>query len=175
MYSPRIETERLILRRMEEKDLDALYDIITDSRLCKYIKFPNLTRDEELMYIKKTMAEADTSKNENWVIELKDTLEVVGTISVNTVNKKHNYCNVGYAVRYNYWNNGYATEALNVVTNFLLNERRYHLIECSCNELNAQSIKVMEKAGYVKDGYIANRRLCDDNTYAGVVFYSKSM
>ena len=23
--------------------------------------------------------------------------------SVNTVNKKHNYCNVGYVVRYNYW------------------------------------------------------------------------
>ena len=47
MLSPKLETERLILRRYKESDIDAIYDIITDSRLSKYIKFPNLTKDEE--------------------------------------------------------------------------------------------------------------------------------
>ena len=52
MLSPRLETERLILRRYEEADIDMQYEIITDDRLSKYIKFPDLTKKEELEYIK---------------------------------------------------------------------------------------------------------------------------
>lgn len=46
MLSTKIETDRLILRRYNENDIDAMYEIITDNRLSKYIKFPKLTKDE---------------------------------------------------------------------------------------------------------------------------------
>lgn len=174
MLSPKIETDRLILRRYNENDIDAMYEIITDNRLSKYIKFPKLTKDEELEYIKQCINDADESKYEKWVIELKENNIVVGNIDVNTIVKKHNYCNVGYTIRYDYWGNGYATEALIAVTDHLLNNRNYYLVECSCNELNVQSSKVMLKAGFKKDGYIANRRLNEDGTYSGVEIYSKS-
>lgn len=52
---------------------------------------------------------------------------------------------------YDYWGNGYASEALKAVSNYLLNSG-YYLVECSCNELNVQSSKVMLKAGFRKDG-----------------------
>ena len=173
MLSPRIETDRLILRRYKESDIDAIYEIITDERLAKYIKYPALTKDEELECIRKWISEADENKYEKWVMELKATGEVVGNIDVNTVVKKHNYCNVGYTVRYNYWGNGYAAEALKAVADHLLNNRGYYLVECSCNELNVHSFRVMEKAGFTKDGFIANRRLNKDGKYSGVVYYSK--
>ena len=35
------------------------------------------------------------------------------------------------------------------------------------------SSKVMEKAGFKKDGTIPNRRLNKDGTYSGVEYYSK--
>lgn len=56
MLSPKLETERLNLRRYKETDIDAIYDIITDERLSKYIQYPNLTKDEELECIKKWIA-----------------------------------------------------------------------------------------------------------------------
>ena len=37
MLSPKIETDRLILRRYKENDIDAVYEIITDERLSTYI------------------------------------------------------------------------------------------------------------------------------------------
>lgn len=172
MLSPRLDTERLVLRRYRESDIDAMFEIITDSRLSTYIKFPNLSFDEELECIKKWIMEADVSRNERWVIERKEDGVVVGNIDVNTVNKKHNYCNVGYTIRYDYWGNGYAAEALKVVSDYLL-DSGYYLVECSCNERNKQSSKVMLKAGFKKDGYIANRRKNDDGTYSGVEYYSK--
>ena len=173
MLSPRIETKRLILRRYKESDIDAIYEIITDDRLSKYIKYPKLTKEEELECIKEWIKAADESKNEKWVIERKEDGIVIGNIDVNTVVKKHNYCNVGYTIRYDYWGNGYAAEALEAVANHLLEESGYYLVECSCNELNKQSSRVMEKAGFKRDGYIANRRLNKDETYSGVVYYSK--
>ncbi len=174
MLSPKIETERLIVRRYKESDIDAIYDIITDKRLSTYIEFPELTKEQELECIKEWIEEADDSKYERWVIERKEDGAIVGNIDVNTVVKKHNYCNVGYTIRYNYWGNGYAAEALEAVSNHLLEESGYYLVECSCNELNKQSSRVMEKAGFKKDGYIANRRLNKDGTYSGVEYYSKS-
>ena len=172
MLNPTLETERLILRRYEEKDIDMQYEILKDDRLSKYIKFPNLTK-EELECIKDWIKNADTSKYEKWVITLKDDNTPIGNISVNGIEKKHNYCNVRYVIMYDYWGKGYASEALKVVSNYLL-DSGYYLVECSCNELNKQSSKVMEKAGFKKDGYIANRRLNADGTYSGVEYYSKT-
>lgn len=172
MLSPKIETKRLILRRYKETDIDMQYEVLTDDRLARYIKFPNLTKEEELECIKKWIEEADDSKYEKWVITLKDDNTPIGNISVNGIEKKHNYCNVGYVILYDYWGKGYASEALNAVSDYLL-DSGYYLVECSCNELNKQSSRVMEKAGFKKDGYIANRRLNHDGTYSGVEYYSK--
>ena len=73
---------------------------------------------------------------------------------------------------YDYWGKGYASEALKVVSDYLV-DSGYYLVECSCNELNKQSSRTMENAGFKKDGYIANRRLNSDGTYSGVEYYSK--
>lgn len=173
MLSPKIETDRLILRRYEENDIEMQYTILTDERLAKYVKFPRLSKEEELECIKKWISEADTSKYEKWVITLKGSHIAIGNISVNGIEKKHNYCNVGYVIMYDYWGNGYASEALKAVSNYLL-DSGYYLVECSCNELNVQSSKVMLKAGFKKDGYIANRRLNKDGSYSGVEYYSKT-
>ena len=103
MLSPKLETERLILRRYEETDIDMQYEVLTDNRLAEYIKFPNLTKEEELECIKDWIKNADDSKYEKWVITLKGDNTPIGNISVNRIEKKHNYCNVGYVILYAYW------------------------------------------------------------------------
>lgn len=86
MLSPKLETERLILRRYEETDIDMQYKILTDNRLAKYIKFPNLTK-EELECIKVWIKNANDSKYEKWVITLKHDNTPIGNISVNGIEK----------------------------------------------------------------------------------------
>jgi len=46
MLSPDLETERLLLRRHQESDIDMQCEILTDDRLAKYISFPSLTKEE---------------------------------------------------------------------------------------------------------------------------------
>lgn len=135
MLSPRLETERLILRRYNESDINAFYEILHDDRLHKYISSPDLTIEQELEYIRNCMRDFETDKCEKWSIILKGNNETIGNIPVNTVVKKHNYCDVGYVIRYNYWGKGYVSEALKIVSDYLL-DSGYYLVECTCNELN---------------------------------------
>lgn len=100
---------------------------------------------------------------------------ICGNISVNGIDKKNNYCNVGYVILFDFQGFGYGTEALKAVSDYLLIERKYHLVECSCNELNKQSSRVMIKAGFTKDGYLPNRRVNLDGSYSGVEYYSKQL
>ena len=176
MLSPTIETERLVLRRYRESDIDMQYQILTDKRLATFIKFPELSREEELEIMKKWIKEANHEKCEKWVITLKqDGSEniPIGNISVTAINKKNNYCDMGYVILYEYWGNGYATEAATAVSDYLLKERKYYLVEASCNEHNKASISVLLKAGFVKDGYVRNRRINQDGSYSGVEYYGK--
>ena len=172
MLSPTIETERLIMRRYQATDIDAFYDIITDKRLHKFIKFPSLSYSEESDYINKCIDNAYCDVLEKWTIVLKDTNEVIGNIAVNKIHERDNYCEVGYVLRYNYWGRGYTSEALKAISNYLLT--KYYLVECLCDEDNIQSYRVMEKAGFIKDGYIPNRRLCEDGKRKGLFYYSKT-
>lgn len=112
-----------------------MYEMISDERMATYITFQKITK-EELEWIKIRIKEVDESQYEKWVIERKIHGVVVGNIDVNTIVKKHNYCNVGYAIGYDYWGNGYAAEVLKAESDYLLNNRGYYLVECSCNELN---------------------------------------
>ena len=54
------------------------------------------------MYIRKLINDADNSKYENWVITHKESGTPIGNISVNEIEKEHNYCNIGYVILYNY-------------------------------------------------------------------------
>ena len=92
MLSPKLETERLILRRWQASDIDVLYEMITDKRLSKFLKIPNITKEDELKRLQKWIIEADDSLNERWVITEKSTGEIVGKIDVESINKKNNYC-----------------------------------------------------------------------------------
>lgn len=46
MLSPKLETNRLILRRFRIEDIDLQYEIIMDKRLAKYIKFPAYSKEQ---------------------------------------------------------------------------------------------------------------------------------
>ncbi len=80
MLSPVIETERLILRRFKESDIDMQYEILTDKRLATYIKFPELSKEEELKCIREWIKNADENKCEKWVITLKENGLPIGNI-----------------------------------------------------------------------------------------------
>lgn len=71
---------------------------------------------------------------------------------------------MGYCNGSKFWGNGYATEALRMVIEYLLTECDFYLIEARHISGNPASGRVMEKAGMHKDAVLRERSV---NKYTG--------
>ena len=104
----RLETERLILRKWEFDDAEQAYtNWATDEEVHKYVSWPihkdvNETKDLLNIWIKEY-----ENNSYNWVVEIKDTHEIIGNIAVGKVNKKQNTCDLGYCYGSRFWGKGY--------------------------------------------------------------------
>lgn len=68
---------------------------------------------------------------------------------------KPNYKNaeLWYKLRPEYWNQGYATEAVNAVLTYGFKTLQLHRIEAGCATGNKGSIRVLEKTGFTKEAH----------------------
>lgn len=160
-----LESNRLILRRFLLKDAEGMYNNwATDSECCKFLSWDVHKNIDETKSVIQSWINGYDSGSYNWIVELKDTNEVIGSISAVSVSKKHFTAELGYCYGSKFWGNGYATEALRTVIEYLLKECNFYLIEARHISGNPASGRVMEKAGMHKDAVLRNRRI---NKYTG--------
>lgn len=155
-----LETERLILRKFSKDDYKGMYNNwASDEKVTKYVSFNPHKNYNETKNILNEWIKDYNNGSYNWVVELKDNHEIIGNISVIEMNEKHNNCELGYVFGSKFWGNGYASESLKRVLEFLLNDCEVYLVEAKHHASNLASGRVMEKAGMKKDGILRKRRV----------------
>lgn len=159
----RLETERLILRRVNANDVLSIYNNwATDKLTNKYLDWDNHENpDITCAYVASIIASYKKGAYD-WVVELKDTGELIGEISCVHYSKNGSYAEIGYCYGSKYWSHGYATEALRRVIEYLLNEEEFNIIEAKHISGNPASGRVMQKAGMKLDAVLRNRRINKD-------------
>jgi [ribosomal protein S5]-alanine N-acetyltransferase len=149
----RIETERLVLRRPVPADAAVIArEYAHDPDVSRYVLFrPDQTDEAIAGFIGKCIDEWDTEKAFAWVIERRDTGELVGMIDA----RPDTYMvNVGYVLAKNHWNRGYATEALRAVVAWADAQPDISRTWAICSVENAPSARVLEKAGFEQESYL---------------------
>ena len=103
-----LETERLILRKFNENDYKGMFDNwASDLETNKYVSFkPHQNYDETKQIINEWISKYEDG-GLNWVVELKDSHEIIGNIEVISKSKKNNNCEVGYTFGSRFWGKGY--------------------------------------------------------------------
>lgn len=165
----RIETERLILRKFEDKDYKDMYEYLSDDR----VQFPACgkvisNQQEARMYFNRIL------KSDNlWAVELKNENKVIGNIGAynltyNDIAERH----LGFVLNYNYWNKGYITEACRAIIKYLFEEENMDRIAMSNYEFNKNSIRVAEKLGFVKEGVLRKEDRLPNGELVDRIVYS---
>lgn len=155
-----IETERLILRRITKSDADEAYKNWCSSfNVSKYVtwnKHENVDETKELFEMwENEYQNLDTFR---WIVQLKDTKELIGTIDVASKKYlKYGTCEIGYWYGEDFWGKGYATESLKGVIKYLFEEAEMDVIYAEFMEENPASRKVMEKSGMKFEGITRGR------------------
>ena len=109
MNTPLIETDRLILRRFTEDDLEAIYAIYSDEEVNTFLPwFPLKTMEEaRLLYEQQYARQYRLTGGCRWAVCLKPVRIPIGYIHV-SADDSHD---LGYGLRKEYWRRGIITEA----------------------------------------------------------------
>lgn len=153
-------TDRLILRRFREEDAVDMYNNwASDELVSRYVTWDVHKDINDTKAIIKHWIDEYDNGGYNWIVELKDTHEVIGSITAVHIHRKDLNVEVGYCYGSSFWGHGYATEALRRVIEYFLNDCGFYLVEAKHLSANPASGRVMEKAGMKKEAILRKRML----------------
>lgn len=147
-----IQTERLLLRRYRADDAQAMFDRwANDVRVTRFLTWPPHGSVEVTHQLLKGWCDAYADPtNYNWVIELEG--QIVGGISVVSVNERSEWAELGYCLSYDCWNGGLMTEAVRAVMDYLFKRVGVNRIEIDHAVDNPASGRVAQKCGLRYEG-----------------------
>ena len=147
----KLVTERLIIRRVEEKDADCLFEFWKDKESC-YLDGgyePMLEKDEEYYESIKEMIGEET----RYVVSLKETDEAIGMIHLMPRDDRAvETMEIGYTINPSKRRCGYAMEAVETILEYLLNVLHLDMVIAGVVEENVPSLKMLEKLGFMSEG-----------------------
>ncbi len=157
-----IETNNLILRKLEISDYDNYYDYVTDNLIAKQFLF---NYNEESCR-KRLEDLVQRYENENkpfvWAIALKSTNELVGLITLDKVSFANKNFSIAYGIRKKHRANNYAYQASYALIDYIFNNWDMHRFEIGHNIDNIASQKTIEKLGAKLEGVARESKFYDN-------------
>jgi len=167
-----IETERTILRPIEAKDNREVFNYRSDTETNKYQGWIPRSLNDVDEFISKNPTEFNQPKT--WyqlVIVERTSNSIIGDIGIHFIDSENYQCEIGCTLNKNKHRNGYATESLNAVINYLFQKLNKHRIVTSIDPRNTDSIKLVKRLGFRKEAHFKKSLLIngvwtDDIVYA---------
>ena len=171
--TPKIETNRLILRRFERNDAQSVFENwlsderVTDNR----INAAHKQISETVERVIKIVNDYHRIDFCYWAIEMKSSGDLIGEIDLYNFDFATENCEVSYSLGYKWWNKGYGTEALKAIVDFAFIQMNVHKISAAHNIDNPASGRIMQKAGMEQEGLIKHMIRNSKNQYKDCAVY----
>jgi [ribosomal protein S5]-alanine N-acetyltransferase len=149
----RFETERLILRKPRVEYASLIFSAYgRDPAVTRFLTWrPHETLADADAGIKFLLSGWESGTEYSWTLFLRDSDQLVGCISARVEN-----CgiNLGYVLGRMYWGQGLMVEAVTRVTEWAFTEPSIHRVWALCDTENGASARVLEKAGFEREGIL---------------------
>lgn len=148
-----LENERLRLRAMEPEDLDVMYDIENDPEhwLVGGITQP-ISRYTLRRYIESSVNDFFSDRQLRLMIINRETGQAIGILDLSDYDPVHHRAVVGIVIRQAYRNNGFATEALELLCEYSFEYLHLHQLYAFIAVDNQASQSLFAHCGFVKAG-----------------------
>ena len=144
MNTPRLETDRLILRKFTEDDLEALYYMHSDEEVNRFLPWFPLRNmeDAKAFYEERFVSRYREERAYGYAVCLKENDYLVGYVNV-SMDDSYDF---GYGLRRKFWNRGIITEAGKAVIEQLWKDGIPYII-ATHDVNNPRSGSVMKRLG----------------------------
>lgn len=150
---PILETERLLLRRLELTDAPLVYDYMQEREIAAntlLIPYPYPAGAAE-EWINRTHQSCDEGEGYNFGLVLKAEERLIGAIGLG-LRTDHRRAEMGYWLGKPYWGQGFMPEAARRLIAFAFEVLGLNRIHASAFTRNPASARVLEKCGMTYEG-----------------------
>ncbi|MFM2370105.1 MAG: hypothetical protein RL619_2426 [Bacteroidota bacterium] len=169
---PNLETERLLLRRIDANDVNEIFALRSNPETMKYIPRPLAkTTEDALEHIAIIDAKIETNEGINWAITLKGDPKLIGLIGHYRIKPENFRAEIGYMLLPEFNGKGIITEAIKEVVNYGFKVMQLHSIEAIIAPENFGSEKVLQKNGFVKEAHLKENEFYEGR-FLDTVIYS---
>ena len=167
--------KNIILRKADPKtDIDAFYDIYTNTDNFTYYESYNKPKDKNVakIIVENMIRDFQKCYNYIWVIALKKDNKAIGRIHLFNFSNNNTCVELGYLLDKNYWNKGIMTSCVKIVTDFTFKHFEIKRLFARVAVDNIGSWKILEKNKFTQEGKMRYSMVCGKNTYDSYM-YSK--
>ena len=169
---PNLETERLLLRRVNDNDANEIFALRSNPETMKYIPRPLVKSiDDALEHIAMIDAKIESNEGINWAITYKDNPKLIGIIGHYRIKPENYRAEIGYMLLPEYHGKGIVSEAVKEAINYGFNEMKLHSIEAIIDPENFGSERVLQKCGFVKEAHLKENAFYEGH-FLDTVIYS---
>ena len=168
-----IETERLILRRFEHTDDEAMLKYwIADEKIQSLYSEPVYTTKEAVKeLLDKYISSYEKDDYYRWAIIEKTTGECIGQIAYFLVDSKNQFAEIEYCIGSEFQCNGFATEATKAVIAYGFDKMNLHKVQICTKTINLPSKRVIAKCGFTYEGTLRDYFYLNGE-YVGRLYFS---
>lgn len=171
MDFPLLETERILLNRVEEDDAGRFFEIMSRDEVTIYCGMDSLVHPEEAIeMIRSFQTSFDVRRGMRWAIRLKETGDFVGTIGLNNLYMGSKKAEIGYELHPDYWRQGLTQEAIHGVLSYAFAELGLYRIGAVTFPENKSSNRLLEKLGFTREGRLRGYLHQRNQSYDAFVF-----
>ncbi|WP_407272875.1 GNAT family N-acetyltransferase [Radiobacillus sp. PE A8.2] len=142
----------IMLRKLKKEDYQSFMQIedVMESRLLMNDETPfPPTEEDHNSFLNEISANKD---DYTFAIETIDGNQFIGSIAVYLVNWKNASCNVGISIGPEYQGNGYGTDAMKTLVDFIFNYMNINKIKLHVFSFNKAAVRSYEKCGFIIEG-----------------------
>jgi ribosomal-protein-alanine N-acetyltransferase len=149
---PKMTTERLILRQLKEEDADEIFALRSDERVNKYLDRPKATTiDDARAFINKINSSIESDESIYWVVTLKNSDKLIGTICLWNISLENSRAETGYELHPDFQGKGYMQEAFSKVLEYGFETMKLKTIDAFTHPDNNKSTKLLEKYNFSRN------------------------
>jgi [ribosomal protein S5]-alanine N-acetyltransferase len=153
-----LATPRLDIRPLMPVDAPALFAIYSDPEVMRYGSSPPWTEVQKASEtIDEDCREALAGTSVRLGLFRRPDGALLGTCSLFHIDEQCRRAEIGYLLAHAAWGQGYATEAVGPVLAYAFRVMNLNRIEADIDPLNAPSARVLERQGFVKEGFLRER------------------
>jgi RimJ/RimL family protein N-acetyltransferase len=155
---PVLRGAKVVLRPWGPEDADTVFAICQDPAIQRWTTVPSpYLRTDAVDYVSELAPGAWRDGGAVFAVEDQRTGSVVGSIGSHGM--RDGVAHVGYWTAATARGNGFMTDALRTLTQWLLHERGAARVELAAEPDNLASVRVALKAGFVAEGVLRSRLL----------------